>query len=51
MQTAAVPGNLDRQSIRDALQDFAVHWRGRIDTWVREGKGHNEKSGSSESRV
>lgn len=35
---------LDRESIRTALQAFAVHWRERIDAWGDVGSGHIEKS-------
>lgn len=35
---------LDRATIRASLQGFATHWRGRIDTWGEQDKGHIEKS-------
>lgn len=35
---------LDRATIRSSLQDFATHWRDRIDTWGEQDKGHIEKS-------
>ncbi|MBW3069541.1 GcrY protein [Actinomyces sp. 594] len=44
MQHSGLPAFLDRQTIRDSLQEFAVHWRSRIDEWNAADMGHLEKS-------
>ncbi|SDN13254.1 type IIL restriction-modification enzyme MmeI [Actinomyces ruminicola] len=44
MQHIGAPASLDRQTIRNALREFAAHWRSRIDEWNEAGMGHLEKS-------
>ena len=44
MQTIGTPIVPDRETIKNALRKFSVHWRGRIDNWTAKEMTHIEKS-------
>lgn len=44
MQTFDAPVIPDRETVKNALRKFAVHWRERIDNWTAKEMTHIEKS-------